>query len=57
MHANADVLQAHSFSQSPTEENCETSGIKFAKFIPHHLIVEEIEKHKNLGVYNHGWEK
>jgi hypothetical protein len=37
-------LQAHCFFPNPTEENSETSGIKFAKFIPHHLIVEEIEK-------------
>jgi hypothetical protein len=32
------------FSLRIPQENRETSGIKFAKFIPHHLIVEEIEK-------------
>jgi hypothetical protein len=36
-------LQAHFYFPVTTEEIRETSGINFANFIPHHLIVEEIE--------------
>jgi hypothetical protein len=51
MHANADVLPWEPYAPASgalfflvtTQQIRETSGIKFAKFIPHHLIVEEIE--------------